>query len=152
MNAFRASPSDHIAIDPPAEVETGKRAKRLAYRNDVLQRFGAEASAGAQPNGNRADGTQAVLRHLNGRQGHPRSATRPFSSRVFNINTTPSLSLRNGNATVTEGQTAANTGTSCDIDGDRVILTRVLDQISSACTGGTWSWTLPAKASDDGVR
>jgi hypothetical protein len=58
------------------------------------------------------------------------------------LNGAPVIARDNANATVNEGQTAANTGTFSDPEGDAVTLTSSIGTVSDT-GGGKWAWSFP---------
>jgi VCBS repeat-containing protein len=63
------------------------------------------------------------------------------------VNDNPTVAANNGSVTVDEGQTAQNTGTWADIDGDDVTLTASRGTVTKNA-GGTWSWSFATNDSD----
>ena len=61
---------------------------------------------------------------------------------VTPVNDRPSVARNNASVTVNEGQTASNSGTYSDVDGDNVGISASVGTVSKTGVGnGTWSWS-----------
>ena len=68
------------------------------------------------------------------------SAAATVSITVTPVNDKPTVSADNATVSVNEGQTASNTGTYGDVDGDTVTLSASVGTVVKN-SGGTWSWS-----------
>jgi hypothetical protein len=77
------------------------------------------------------------------------SDTATFSLTVTPANDDPTVARDDGFVTVDEGETAANTGTFGDVDGDTVTLTASVGTIVKDESAGTWSWSFDTSDGPD---
>ncbi|HEX3255750.1 MAG TPA: Ig-like domain-containing protein [Gaiellaceae bacterium] len=75
------------------------------------------------------------------------SAAATVSITVNAVNDDPTIARDNASVTVDEGQTAHNTGTFGDVDGDTVTFNASVGTVTKNDSDGTWSWSY---ATDDG--
>jgi large repetitive protein len=72
----------------------------------------------------------------------PKSDSATVDITVTPVNDKPSVARDNASVTVNEGQTASNSGTYSDVDGDNVAISASVGTVSKTGVGnGTWSWS-----------
>jgi hypothetical protein len=101
----------------------------------IIARSSTQVTYDPDPNYNGSDGF-----NFKANDGHLDSDAAHVSITVTPVNDKPTVATDSAQVTVNEGQTASNTGTYGDVDGDTVTFTASVGTVTKPAAG-TWAWS-----------